>query len=142
MQITGLHHLALLTPDLARLRDFYVEQLGFRPIGGFADDNIHFLAAGNVTIELEEGREAGGPARGRGWHHLALEVEDVDAAYAELAARGVPFQEPPAGFPPEAPLLRIAFLADPDGNLLELVQPLGRRYPPLPPAAEGTGPRT
>ena len=141
MQITGLHHGALVTADLDRLRDFYVERLGFRPIGGFADHNILFLAVDDLTIELEEGHDAGGPARGRGWHHLALEVADVDAAYAELTARGVPFQAPPAGFPADAPLLRIAFLTDPDGNLLELVQPLGRRYPPPPPAMAAPGPQ-
>ena len=141
MRITGLHHGAFVTADLARLRSFYVDQLGFRPIGGFADHSILFLAAGDLTIELEEEQGIDKPARGRGWHHLALEVEDVDAAYAELTARGVPFQAPPTGFPADAPLLRIAFLTDPDGNLLELVQPLGRRYPPLPAAMDGAGAR-
>lgn len=141
MRITGLHHGALVTADLALLRGFYVEQLGFRAIGGFAGHNILFLATGDLTIEIEQVPEVSGLARGRGWHHLALEVEDVDAAYAELSARGVRFQDPPAGFPADAPLLRISFLTDPDGNLLELVQPLGRRYPPPPPAATAPGPQ-
>jgi hypothetical protein len=33
---------------------------------------------------------------------------------------------PPEDFAPDSPSLRIAFLRDPDGNLLELVQPLVR----------------
>jgi hypothetical protein len=36
---------------------------------------------------------------------------------------------PPEDFPPEAPTMRIAFFQDPDGNLLELIRPLGSRYP-------------
>jgi catechol 2,3-dioxygenase-like lactoylglutathione lyase family enzyme len=66
---------------------------------------------------------------GGGWDHLALEVEDIDAAYAELSAAGIPFHVPPEDFPEEAPSVRIAFFKDPDGNVLELVQPLGTRYP-------------
>lgn len=45
------------------------------------------------------------------------------------ATRGVVFHIAPAGFPPEAPQARSAFFNDPDGNLLELYQPLGGRYP-------------
>jgi catechol 2,3-dioxygenase-like lactoylglutathione lyase family enzyme len=56
-------------------------------------------------------------------------VEDIDASYAELSARGVPFHVPPEDFPDEAPTMRIAFFRDPDGNVLELVQPLDGRYP-------------
>jgi len=56
-------------------------------------------------------------------------VSDADAAYAELSARGVPFHVPPKDFPEEAPSVRIAFFKDPDGNELELVQPLDARYP-------------
>ena len=52
-------------------------------------------------------------------------MADVDEAYADLSARGVPFHVPPEDFPPEAPTMRIAFFRDPDGNVIELIQPLG-----------------
>ena len=61
----------------------------------------------------------------RGWQHLAWEVQNVDAAYADLVARGVAGHSPPEDFLADAPRLRIAFLQDPDGNLLELVQRRG-----------------
>lgn len=61
--------------------------------------------------------------------NIALEVADIDAAYAALSARGVPFHISPEDFPPDAPAVRIAFCTDPDGNVIELLQPLGRRYP-------------
>ena len=31
------HHIAILTPDLERLRRFYVDDLGLPEIGGFRD---------------------------------------------------------------------------------------------------------
>src|SRR5437660_10696518 len=51
-------------------------------VGGFAGHDILFLDAGGTTIELDgEAAAADGPRRG-GWHHLAWEVPDVDAAFA------------------------------------------------------------
>ncbi|HZO30909.1 MAG TPA: VOC family protein [Chloroflexota bacterium] len=134
MQILSTHHLALTTGRFELLRRFYVEQLGLRVVGAFPGHEIVFVQAGSTTIELigEDGPpvpDADDRARRHGWHHLAWEVEDVDAAFAELTARGVPIHSPPESFPEEAPTMRIAFLRDPDGNLLELVQPLGARYP-------------
>jgi glyoxylase I family protein len=125
MRIRGGHHIGLTTSRFAELRAFYVETLGLPVVGSFSGYNIVFLATGDTPIELIE-EEAHEPrTRSGGWDHLALEVEDIDAAYGELSARGVPFASPPEDFPPESPILRIAFLRDPDGNLVELVQPLG-----------------
>ena len=125
LRILGVHHVAIHTPDLARLRGFYVETLGLPVVDGFPEHGIVFVAAGGTLVELIEERagDAAGSTR-RGWDHLAVVVADVDAAYAALAARGVPLRSPPEDFPPEAPAFRIAFVADPDGNLLELLQPL------------------
>ena len=129
MRITGTHHVALVTPNFARLREFYTGTLGLPVVGGFPGHNIIFIAAGGTTIELEEQAPVplASPAVGRGWQHLAFAVEDIEASYAELAALGVPFTGPPMGFPEDAPLMRTAFFTDPDGNTLELIQPLGDR---------------
>ena len=142
MQILGTHHVGLSTSDLPRLRAFYIEMLGLPVVGAFLGHDIVFVQAGGTVIELigetDPADTAPASASGfdrRGWQHLAWEVDDIDAAYAELTARGIVFTLPPEEFPPAAPVLRIAFFADPDGNLIELVQPLGRRYPPLPDAA-------
>ena len=133
MRIIGTHHVAISTPDLARLRAFYVETLGLPVLGGFTGQDIIFVGSGGMAIEII-GEGTPGLARPdgfdrRGWQHLAWQVEDVDAAYAELSARGIAFRVPPEDFPELSPTMRIAFFEDPDGNLLELVQPLGARYP-------------
>jgi catechol 2,3-dioxygenase-like lactoylglutathione lyase family enzyme len=129
MRIVHTHHVAISTPNFDRLRQFYIETLGLPIVGGFAGHDILFIGAGSTTIELI-GEDTPVVVVGRsGWHHLAWEVESVAESYAELSARGVSFHVPPEDFPPEAPSMRIAFFKDPDGNVLELVQPLGSRYP-------------
>ena len=128
MRIVSAHHVALYTAHFAQLRDFYVETLRLPIRGEFAGYNILFLGAGDTTIELTEDEDARQGSVG-GWNHLALEVEDLDQAYAGLTAHGVSFHVPPEDFPPENPSMRIAFFTDPDGNVLELIQPLGSRYP-------------
>lgn len=129
LQILATHHVALSTAHFAPLREFYTETLGLPLLGGFPNEHILFLDAGTTAIELTEATEEEAPAGAGGWAHLALEVADVDAAYAALSARGVPFPIPPEDFPPAAPAMRIAFCKDPDGNVIELLQPLGSRYP-------------
>lgn len=129
MEIIGTHHIALATAHFARLRDFYTETLGLPVLGGFSEQRILFLDAGTTAIELIEENVMDGPVGAGGWAHIALEVADVDAAYAALSARGVPFSIPPEDYPPGAPAVRIAFCKDPDGNVIELLQPLGSRYP-------------
>lgn len=130
MRVAGTHHVALVTADFPRLRDFYAETLGFPQVGAFAGREIVFLQAGDTTIELIARDAADRPADdGAGWTHLAFDVEDTDAAHAELTALGVPFHVAPKDFPEDAPAVRIAFFRDPDGNALERVQPLGPRYP-------------
>lgn len=123
MQILGVHHVAIHTPHLDRLRAFYVGTLGLPVAGGWPELGILFVGAGSTVIELIADSDGG--RRGRqGWHHLAWEVADLDAAHAELSERGVVFHVPPEDFPPDAPTYRIAFFKDPDGNVVELIQPL------------------
>lgn len=133
LPIRATHHIALSTAHFARLRTFYTETLGLPVLGGFPEQRILFLDAGTTAIELVEERVVDTPVGARGWAHLALEVADVDAVYAILSARSVPFSMPPEDFPRDIPTMRIAFCTDPDGNVIELLQPLGSRYPKVAP---------
>lgn len=110
------------------MRDFYVEVLGFPQVGAFRGHPIIFIDAGTTTIELIKA-DAASPGAGGAWAHLAFEVDDVDATFAELIEKGVAFHVQPKGFPADEPAARIAFFKDPDGNELELFQPLGSRIP-------------
>jgi catechol 2,3-dioxygenase-like lactoylglutathione lyase family enzyme len=128
MRVTGTHHVALTTADLERMRTFYVETLGLPQVGAFPGGRTIFIDAGSTTIEL--GTRDGWQGSDTGsWRHLAFEVADVDEIYSELTAKGIEFHVLPRNVPPDAPLCRIAFFRDPDGNDLELFQPIGSRYP-------------
>ena len=55
----------------------------------------------------------------RGFGHLALDVPDVDAAYTALVAAGATDRMSPR--PSPEPGVRMAYVADPEGNLVELL---------------------
>jgi catechol 2,3-dioxygenase-like lactoylglutathione lyase family enzyme len=57
-----------------------------------------------------------------GLDHISFRVDDVDAAHAELAARGVQFIEGPVSKPDWG--LRVAAFNDPERNLYFLIKPL------------------
>ena len=55
----------------------------------------------------------------RGLGHLALTVDDLEGTHRDLLAAGAAERMPPSQSP--EPGVRIAFVADPEGNLIELV---------------------
>ncbi|GAA1947619.1 hypothetical protein GCM10009798_03410 [Nocardioides panacihumi] len=55
----------------------------------------------------------------RGFGHIALDVPDVDAAYDALTAAGAGDRMSPR--PSPEPGVRMAYVADPEGNLVELL---------------------
>jgi lactoylglutathione lyase len=114
--------------DIDKETKWYGDMLGFKvakDLGG----KLHFLENGNERIELVQ--TAGSkpsdpkpipPAAGpQGYVQLTMEVPDLDAARAALAAKGAA----PSAITPIAPLgIRVFFIRDPEGNIVELVQRL------------------
>ncbi len=62
----------------------------------------------------------------RGLQHLSFRVADVDAAVAELRARGVAVFVEAEDYPVGAQR-RVAFIKDPEGNVIEFAGPLLQR---------------
>lgn len=116
MAIQRSHHIALKTRYPEESKRFYTEILGFPIVGTLGEGRILFIDIGGTTIELI-GTTDPAPEQPAtvGFTHLAFQVDDVDATYAELKAKGVNFHAEPRG---EG--LRTAFFRDPDGNILEL----------------------
>ncbi len=124
MHIKATHHVAIRTRNFAALEAFYTQTLGLPVTKRWDENTIIFINIGSTTIELI-GREAS-PAPGApqgGIDHIALHVDNVDSAYAELLAAGVKIKSGPAMFRD----VRICFFYDPDGNILELVQEMGNQ---------------
>ncbi len=123
--------MVLFVRDLAKCTTFYRDTLGLQvkesnpDSVGFSLGDQYFLllevsaAAHLISEEALELKIEGGP---RGL--LAAGVEDVDAAYEALKARGVTFLRPPTNQPWG---LRTAYFADPEGNLWEINQPIGSK---------------
>jgi catechol 2,3-dioxygenase-like lactoylglutathione lyase family enzyme len=55
----------------------------------------------------------------RGYGHICLRVRDVDLLHTRLLAAGASERMPPQASP--EPGVRMSFVADPEGNLIELV---------------------
>jgi len=121
MRVTALNHVSVLVGDTARALAFYRGVLGLR-----VSPDRPALACAGAWLELGQGQqlhllECGDADRGRaGRHggrdyHLALEVDDLDAAHAALQAAGIACTPSRSG-------RRALFCRDPDGNAIELVE--------------------
>jgi len=130
------HHVSLSVADLDAAQRWYRQALGLSEvIERFelpepAVRTVVLRGASGLRVELVERagstrtRPAGDPldaALCEGYAHWAVEVEDLDAAFADLTESGAQPVWPPA--PAVQPGARFAYVKDPEGNLLELVQP-------------------
>jgi catechol 2,3-dioxygenase-like lactoylglutathione lyase family enzyme len=115
----------LAVSDLAAARRFYEDQLGLTP--GEADEQgVAYPCAGDTSLFVYLSQENAGrnPATSAGWA-----VDDLDATMAELASRGVVFEQydqpgiktDPSGVFDPGPF-RAAWMKDPDGNTLALTE--------------------
>ena len=115
MKPLAVHHVSINVRDVEEAAGFYVSRLGLvrrddRPDFGFAGA---WLDAGGQQVHLIEGDPPAAVGQ-----HFALQVEDLDAAIADLRGQVVQVGDAsPVGTG------RQAFLSDPSGNGIELHQP-------------------
>jgi glyoxylase I family protein len=142
--IIGIHHAAISTPDLERLKTFYCDLFGLEEVMRFGwqqgDDlcdsivgltgsaaKFVYLRSGNAHLELFEYTQPAPKPRDPEWRvcdhgftHVCFEVIDIYAEFERLAGAGMRFQN-------DAPIdalgmLHVAYGFDPDGNIVELIQ--------------------
>jgi catechol 2,3-dioxygenase-like lactoylglutathione lyase family enzyme len=110
--ITKLDYVAVPSQDSARARQFYAETLGLRP-----DEHAETeVWAGDTCLSIWEPAKFGMDFAPQKNGHVALHVDDVDAARAELEGKGVEFM----GDTLDTGVCKMAFFTDPDGNDLML----------------------
>jgi len=121
----GLEHTAIASPDPRRLAQWYVDHLGFHINFEYAGN--YFVKASNGTL-LEiipsEGEAAPQTMKSPGIRHLAIAVDDFEAAHADLKAKAVNFLTEAYATQGN----RLVFFSDADGNILHLIE----REKPLP----------
>lgn len=121
----GLEHTAIASPNPRGLAQWYVDHLGFH-INFEYDGNFFVKAPNNSMLEIipSQGERAAQQMRDPGIRHLAIAVDDFDAAYKQLREKNVQFVTEPY----ENQGNRLVFFTDCDGNHIHLIH----RQKPLP----------
>jgi lactoylglutathione lyase len=122
-------HTMIRVKDLDKSLDFYVNNLEMKvlrksdfPGGKFT---LAFVGYGdekeNTVIELTHNWDQEEPYDlGNGFGHLALGVQDIYGICEKLEAKGVKIPRPPG--PMKHGTSVIAFIEDPDGYKIELIE--------------------
>jgi lactoylglutathione lyase len=119
-------HFGLRVADPQRSLAFYAA-LGYELVGSVPGTSIGDLAMiklpGDpfVAIELIAGSSTSPPTSGDAFSHFVIKVESMDGVLAQLAAKGIVPDQPP-GSPDGSDEFWTAWITDPDGNRIELVQ--------------------
>jgi lactoylglutathione lyase/glyoxylase I family protein len=129
-------HVALRVPDYEAGKQWFVDKLDFRVIHEWPFGNLqlayvappnddHFwveILGGGTPGPQPEHADLNESLHDAGYHHFCIDVKSVDATVAELRRRGVTIVGEAFNLP--AIGRRLAFFADPWGNLIELAEPL------------------
>jgi lactoylglutathione lyase/glyoxylase I family protein len=130
------NHVAVRVPSLDEAKAWYSENLDFRVVHEwtFGELELAYMAAStddSFFLELIGGGspiperpydDLGDSLQAAGFHHLCYMVESVDETLVELKKRGVKIVNEAFELPDIS--RRLAFFADPWGNLLELAEVL------------------
>lgn len=118
-------HTCLNVADADRAADWYVRELGFEHSWEFTTEdgetrNVYVADENGVEFQLSDTEGHEPSEQGDQYDHVAVKVDDVDEAFDRIDNHGVikePGDQPAAG-------ARTAFIEDPDGHHVELIEPL------------------
>ena len=112
--VCGYHNIHIATPDPAGAVSWYVEHLGARRT---TPDQTHVMV-GDTLIAFQPA-DAIAPSAGSVIDHYGISVDDIDAVLDGIEAAGATIVSGPRDAPG---LFRLAFLEDPWGAKIELVE--------------------
>ena len=92
-------HIGIAVKDIEQAKKFYTEFLGMKALGEEVVEEqkvkVCFIPCGDSEIEVLESTSPDGPIakhiekKGEGIQHIALRVDNIEAAIADLMAKGV-----------------------------------------------------
>jgi catechol 2,3-dioxygenase-like lactoylglutathione lyase family enzyme len=142
---SSIHHIALRVENVEAGKNWLTTVLGFR-----VQRELQ-LGRHNVVFLLPAGANApiidliGGPVDQRqlpdnipdimklsGWHHLCLQVPNLEECMTDLRRRDVKILIDVMDGAPEIGVEKLAFIADPWGNIYELLQVADGENPTVP----------
>ncbi len=114
-----LYAVRVFVGDLAAAKRFYADDIGL-PVIWEGDESLGFDVGALLIVEpVGEDDDEAEALVGR-FVGASLKVDDLDAVYRDLTAKGVRFEGPPETQPWGG---RLAHVIDPSSNILSLVQP-------------------
>jgi glyoxylase I family protein len=125
----AMHHIGLNCTDPIAIERWYSRHFGFERLRVYLPGPGQVVVIGNGGVALElfpaEGEappraERDGPA-GRGVRHVAFLVDDLDAKLAEIGDDAT-VTLGPLDMGDFIPGMRVAWISDPEGNIVELNQ--------------------
>jgi predicted enzyme related to lactoylglutathione lyase len=119
--IKGLRGVTTWSHDLNNLLPFYRDLLGL-PVAIQIPGFVVLGDPGSPSLALGSHSEVRGRNADPARHMVGLGTDDVDTEWKRLTTAGVEFVENPTDYGQ----LRIATLKDPEGNLVQLLQPISR----------------
>ena len=131
--VIRIDHTTITVSDIASSVDFYTRLLGFviDHEMSLPESHLHivFLRLGDSVLELFDVGQVRGTMVSDvneivGFKHICLEVDSVDLEFARLAEAGVGFRLTPT----TVQNVRVAFLKDPDGMDIELIEHLSETH--------------
>ncbi|KTG12230.1 VOC family protein [Haloferax profundi] len=116
-------HVCLNVSDIEVSSAFYQSEFGLTPTWDFVTDdgkeNRYFEGENGFELQLSEVDTADGAEDIQSWGHLAFKVNDLSRALERIDHYGI-VEEPRYVAAADA---RVAFIADPDGHVIELIEP-------------------
>jgi len=142
IMIEAIRHTGIVVTEMGRALEFYRDLLGLEVVldreqgGEFLAELmalegvrmrvVMLQAPDGNKVELFEFHSHPKEAPGKvetsdiGCSHLAVAIDDLEAAYEELSQKGIQFNCPPVVSPDG--YAKVAYCHDPDGTIVELVQ--------------------